>query len=127
VDYDYVAWPSPSVFPIEFINNNLAWSVSVNAQKYGTPDMSKIEITLKHINSGQVWTFSNSTVSSTARLSTYYNIDKGGYGIRNCIIFRPALDNSFEYKEGDVFEVTVSGLDRDLSYTVKLFSINSII
>jgi hypothetical protein len=122
VDYDYVTWPSSGVFPIKLINNNLAWSISVNEQKYGTPDMNKIEVTLKHLNSDKVWTFSNSTSSSTAYRSTYYNIEKGGYGIRNCIIFRPALDNSFKYKEGDVFQVTVSGLDKDLSYTVKMFS-----
>jgi hypothetical protein len=126
VDYDYVAWPSPGVFPIEFINikldNNLAWSISVNAQKYGTPDKSKIEVTLKHLNSGMVWTFSNITSSSTDELSTFYNIENNNYGINNCIIFRPGLGNSFEYKEGDVFEVTVLGLDKDLSYTVKMFN-----
>jgi hypothetical protein len=122
VDFDYIAWPSPGVFPLKLINNNLAWSISVNVQKYGSPDISKIEVTLKHLNSATVWTFSNSTSISTANQSTYFNVDKGGYGVSNCIIFRPALDNSFKYEEGDVFQVTISGLDKDLSYTVKMFS-----
>ena len=124
VDYDYVAWPSQGVFPTEFINNNSAWSISVNAESYGKPDMNQIKVTLKHLNSGKVWTFSSSTSRSTARQSAYFNIDTGGYGINNCIIFRPALENSFQYQEGDEFRVTVSGLEKDISYSVKMFSIN---
>ncbi len=123
VDYDYIAWPSPGVFPIQLISSNtIPWSISVNVQKYGTPDINKIEVTLKDINSGKVWTFSNSTPSSTANQSAYFNINTGGYGISNCIIFRPELDNSFKYQDGDVFQVTISGLDKDLSYIVKMFS-----
>jgi hypothetical protein len=121
-DYDYVAWPSPGVFPANLFSNNIAWSISVNTQKYGSPDESKIEVILEHANSGKVWTFSNSTPVSTATGSTYFNVEKNGYGIRNCIIFRPALESSFQYQNGDVFQVTISGLDKDLSYTVKMFT-----
>jgi hypothetical protein len=121
VEYEYIAWPSPGVFPTTFISNNLPWSISVNAQKYGRPDINKTEVTLKHLNSAQVWTFSSNTPSSASPPNAYYNIDQGGYGINNCIIFRPELDNSFQYKEGDVFQVVVSGLAEDLSYTVKIF------
>jgi hypothetical protein len=123
VDYEYVAWPSPGVFPIELATNNLAWNISVNAQKYGNPDMNKIKVTLKHINSGKSWTFSNSMSGSTERNSAYFNIDLAGYGINNSIIFRPEIDNFAGYKEGDVFHVVVSGLEKDLSYKVKMFSI----
>jgi uncharacterized protein YkwD len=136
VSYDYVAWPSPGVFPTNLLfnpgmfptnlfSNNHAWSVSVNTQIYGTPDINKIEVTLKHTNSGKVWTFSNSTPSSTATRSAYFNVDKGGYGISNAIIFRPALENSFQYQNGDIFQVTVSGLNKDLSYTVKMVAIDN--
>jgi hypothetical protein len=125
VYYDYVAWPSPGVFPTNLFSNNHAWHISVNTQMYGTPDINKIGVTLKHTNSGKVWTFSNSTPSSTATRSTYFNVNKGGYGISNAIIFRPALESSFQYQKGDVFQVTVSGLDKDLSYTVKMFAIDN--
>jgi len=125
IDYDYVAWPSPGVFPTNIFSNNHAWSISVNAQKYGTPDINKIEVTLKHLNSGEVWFFSKDTPSSTAIRSAYFNIDKGGYGINNCIIFRPALNNTFKYQDGDVFQVTVSGLDKNISYLVKMFGMNN--
>ncbi|MCL2011399.1 MAG: hypothetical protein FWG75_01215 [Cystobacterineae bacterium] len=121
VDYDHIAWPSPGVFPTALITNNLPWSVSINAQKYGIPDINKTEVRLKHLNSGALWTFSKNTPSSTDRLSTYYNINLGGYGINNCIIFRPQLDDSFKYEEGDIFQVIISGLDKELSYTVKMF------
>lgn len=122
VDYNYVTWPAQGVFPVSFINNNLAWSLTVNTKIYGTPDINKIAVTLKHLNSGKVWTFSNSTSSSTERLSTYFNVEKSGYGVNNCIIFRPEFDGSFKYRENDEFQVTVLGLDKELSYTVKLFT-----
>ena len=123
VDYDYVAWPSPGVFPTTLFNNNQAWSISVNAKKYGTPDINKIEVVLKNLNSGKVWTFSKNTQISTANRKTYFNIEKSGFGINNCIIFRPELDKSFKYEEGDVFEVTVFGLDKELTYKVKMFNL----
>ena len=122
IDYDYVAWPSPGVFPISFFSNNHAWSISVNSQKYGSPDADKIEVTLKHLNNDQEWKFSKNTPSSTTTRSAFFNVDKSGYGINNCIIFRPGLDSSFKYQEGDVFQVTISGLDKELSYIVKMFS-----
>ena len=125
VDYDYVAWPSPGVFPTNLFGYNIAWNISVNILKYGSPDINKIKITLEHTNSSKVWTFSKSTPSSTSAGKAYFNIDKGGYGISNSIIFRPELESSFKYKDGDVFKVTVSGLDKDLSYTVKMFNMDN--
>ena len=121
VDYDYVAWPSPGVFPLEFASKDLAWSISVNAQKYGAPEINKVKLTLKHVNSGKIWTFSNH--SSTTGNNEYFNIDTAGYGINNCIIFRPGLPSSFVYQEGDEFRVTVSGLENSINYSVKMFSI----
>ena len=124
VDYTYVAWPSPGVFPAEFAKNNLAWSISVNEQKYGKPVRNQIKVTLKHVQSGRVWAFSNNATYSTARQSAYFNVDTGGYGVSNCIIFRPAWDDSFQYQEGDEFQVTVSGFEKEINYTVKMFHIN---
>ena len=122
VDYDYITWPSPGVFPTEFIDYILPWSITVNAQKYGTPDANKITVTVKNLKNGEIWTFSN---NSSATPDTYFGVNKGGYGINNCIIFRPALSSLFKYQEGDVYEVTVAGLDKELSYKVKMFSMSN--
>jgi hypothetical protein len=111
------------VFPVELVNNNLAWHVSVNAQKYGTPDKNKIKVTMEDLNSGKVCTFSNNTSVSTADGITYYNVSTRGYGISNSIIFRPARDTFKKFEAGDVFRITVSGLNKELSYTVKMFSL----
>ena len=125
VDYDYVAWPSPGVFPTNLFDYNLAWNISLNMQKYDIPDISKIKVTLEHTNSGKVWTFSSSTPSSTSTGKSYFNVNWNAYGISNSIIFRPELESSFKYQNGDVFNVTVSGLNKDLSYTVKMFDIDN--
>lgn len=124
IDYDYITWPSQGVFPTQLISsNNIPWSITVNTQKYGTPDANKIEVTLKHVNSGKIWTLSNKEPGSTASQKPYFNINNQGFGISNCIIFRPELDASFKYQDGDVFQVTISGLNKELSYTVKMFSL----
>jgi hypothetical protein len=121
--YSYIAWPSPDVFPLTFISNNTPWSITVNAQEYGTPDYSKVVVALKDINRGTVETFSKDTPNqpNTAR-AMHFNVNTDGYGISNAIIFRRELSSSFQYSDGDEFEVTVTGLSKPLSYTVKLFS-----
>jgi hypothetical protein len=123
VEYEYIAWPSPGVFPLTFIGNNTPWNITVNTQKYGTPDYNSVVVTLKNLNRGTIETFSKNTSNqpNTAR-TNYFNVNTNGYGISNAIIFRPELSSSFQYEDGDEFEVTVTGLSRPLSYTVKLFS-----
>jgi hypothetical protein len=74
------------------------------------------------LTSGKVCTFSNSTPVSTADGMTYYNVSTRGVGIGNSIIFRPALNTFKKPEAGDVFRVTVDGLNKELTYTVKLFS-----
>jgi hypothetical protein len=123
VDYEYIAWPSPGAFPLTFINNNTPWSITVNAQKYGTPNYNNVVVTLKDLTRGTVWTFSENTVNQPNTLRTmYFNVNTQGTGIANAIIFRPNLSSSFQYSDGDELEVTVTGLNMPLNYTVKLFS-----
>nr|AGS52970.1 hypothetical protein [uncultured bacterium contig00028] len=123
VDYEYIAWPSPGVFPLTFINKNTPWSITVNTQKYGTPNYNNVVVKLKDINRGTTETFSKNTPNQPNTLRTmHFDVNTQGYGIANAIIFRRELSSSFQYSDGDEFEVTVTGLSRPLSYTVKLFS-----
>lgn len=112
-DYDYVAWPSPVAFPLAYVKYNTPWSITVNTQKYGS-SFSGVAVTLKDIRRNIVY-------SSTAG-NMYFNVNTDGAGVPNAIIFRPELSSSFNYQDGDEFEVTVTGLSKPLSYTVKFFS-----
>lgn len=91
-----VAWPAQNT-PVELLRPYLPWSVS-----FGTIlDEGSIQVTLKNIQNGQVWNFSNS-----AKDGELY-VDNGGYGQSGCVIFRPKGIQS--YKDGERFSVTITG------------------
>jgi len=129
-DYDYVAWPSPGVFPTNLISKNTAWHITLNPKKYDLV-RSKPQVKLEHTNSGKVWNLSRSMASSKEPGKAYYNYETNGFGVANATIFRPEFESSFKYKDGDVFKVTVSGVVtpngklEDIVYTVKMFDIGN--
>lgn len=117
VDYDFVAWPASGNFPsnLEAFQRTSAWSVSLNPEKYQTPDIREVTVTLT--GGGNAWTFRQGGSGG------YFHVDTGYYGVPNCIIFRPDGDARFE---GD-YAVAIEGLrDRNgsavsLRYTVSFF------
>jgi uncharacterized protein YkwD len=105
VDYGAVAWPSAGLFPVEMFSASTAWSITLNPAKYSwTPGGHTV--TLRRRADGRVWTF---TADDTDKAGEYFNFDTGGYGVADCFIFRPDPAAVTGYKDGDVFDVTLSG------------------
>ena len=52
----------------------------------------------------------------------YFTVSNEGYGKTGCIIFRPT---NIEYKAGDIFNVTITGTETPVSYTVEFFDIEA--
>lgn len=99
-----VAWPAQNT-PISFFSrNNEPWSVSMGVKQ----DISKIKVELKRVSDGKIWKFSQSDTTD----GDFY-VNNGGYGQTGCIIFRPTLSSSEKYKDGDRFEVKITGLYND--------------
>lgn len=125
-DYSFVAWPASGNFPSDLsaFGKNTAWSVSLNPSLYQTPSASSVSVTLTRASDGKAWSFSGRNTYRAAASGLYFNVETGGYGINNCIIFRPDGIDKYE----GVYTVTVNGLraksggDASLSYQVDFFS-----
>ena len=122
-DYDFIAWPASGWFPQSQFAATTPWSVTLNPQKYSTPSVSAVAVTLTRESDGQSWTFNNQESYSTGGSGRYFNVNTEGYGVRNCIIFRPDGVSKYE----GVYTVTITGLKTKsgagttLSYQVNFF------
>ncbi len=130
--YRYVAWPASGAFPNELLATNVPWSVTLNPLHYDTGNLSNVQVSITRLSDGKSWTLSNGDYSSYADNSKpYFNIDRGGYGVSNCIIFHPGSDSwGVGTLEGE-YSVNISGLydntgaESPLSYTVDFFDVEA--
>ncbi|MCM1143690.1 MAG: Ig-like domain-containing protein [Blautia sp.] len=127
---DFVAWPARNTPTQLMSGTNCAWSISLGSDYY-MPDTSAVTVTLKNTSTGKKWTFNSGNSNMNGN---YFNIDTmGGFGLFNCIIFRPNPADSLSYAAGTRYEVSVSGLTdrtgsaKPLSYTVEFFSLPTIV
>jgi uncharacterized protein YkwD len=132
IDYDYISWPCKGYFPKEFFDSNDPWTITLNPSKYESPSISNITVILRREDDGMSWTLdiSDNYVSSN---NEYFNIDKGGNLIKDCIIFRPKVSDVDKYHDPDIYgnkyEVTVTGLNKiggiptEINYEVEFFYI----
>ena len=124
VDYDFIAWPASGNFPTvsRVFNYETAWSVTLNPNKYQKPSLSAVTVTLVRQSDGKSWTFDNSVDYYYGMYGKYFNVENSGYGVSNCIIFRPDVT-----KYEGVYTVTITGLKTKsgaaatLSYQVDFF------
>ncbi len=123
---DFISWPAKTM-PVEYFEQDMAWSVELGSN-YGKSVLSNVEVTLKKKGSNQTWTFNQATSNEQ---ENYFNVDTQNYGsLANCIIFRPNLAE-ISYANGDIFEVSITGLTNSdgtpatLEYTVNFFSLEA--
>ena len=128
INYDFVSWPASGNMPTNVFDNDVPWSVTLNPQKYQTPDINKVSVTIKEVSSGKTWSFDSTTGAPTYNTYAYMAVNNMGYGVANCIIFNPGASNVSSYK--GVYEVTVNGIylsdgtETSLSYKVDFFDID---
>lgn len=121
-DYDFIGWPASGNFPGRLFDGDMAWSVTLNPLMYAQPSMPAITVTLTRMSDGSVWTLSG-TDTYNPNNALYLNVDSNGYGVSNCIIFRPDGVSAYE----GTYRVRIDGLtDRsgnpvDFSYQVDFF------
>ena len=105
---DFVSWPtSKTEHPLYYFGGNTAWCVVLNRnifEGFNETGKSGVFVRLTRTDDGQEWTFSNSNSDG------YFNIDTGGYGDGECIIFRP--DGVGRYNNGEKWHAEISGLVR---------------
>ena len=126
-DYDFISWPASGNFPVKLFDKDAAWSVSLNPMEYQTPRQSDLTVTLTREADGKVWTFRGSSYAP-ADSGNYFRVDTVGYGIPNCIIFRPDGIQNYE----GIYTVEIQGLKsrngqsvKDFVYQVEFFGSDS--
>lgn len=105
-DYDFVSFPPRGLTPVSFFKPGYAWSCSLNPRKYAAPEPTKVKATIRpcRFNPHQ------DGVEKAAQplQPSHFGVDLGGFGIPNCIIFRPA---DVAVKPGASYWVEITGLE----------------
>ncbi len=123
-DYDFVAFPPRGVVPTASFRGHYAWSVSLNPKKYQTPDANQVKV---EIRPAKLSLKPPALEKAPTPLPIgYFHVDTGGFGIPNCIIFRPA---GFKVVPGSAYWVEITGLktlrgeDAKLGYLVAFIAL----
>ena len=103
-----VTWPA-QMMPVDLFPASYPWSISM-----GSSVPSTVRVTLKRRFDNKEWSFYAGTEDG------YFNVNNDYFGQPGCIIFRPK--DAGRYYNGDIFDVTITGLSSPVSYTVEFFS-----
>jgi len=103
-DYEYIAFPPRGLMPTSAFEDHYAWSISLNPAKYEKPDAEKVKVQVfpAKLNLRNV-----GLEKGPAMTFDYKNVDLGGFGVSNCIIFRPV---GVTVAPGSCYWVEISGL-----------------
>lgn len=122
-DYDFISWPASGNFPATLFDQDQAWSVTLNPDKYAAPVLADLTVTLTR-GDGAAWTLDGKQTYSAADAGAYLGVNTENYGVANCVIFRPALDAAYSGR----YTVTINGLKTpageaaDFTYDVDFFT-----
>ena len=104
-DYDYVAFPPRGLCPSASFGDDYAWSISLNPEKYQCPVESavKVQVVPARLNLRQA----TLEKASSPLAMNYFKVNTDGFGIANCIIFRP---QGVRVAPGAAYWVRITGL-----------------
>lgn len=115
VEYDHTAFPPAGLVPNAVFKKDYAWSVSLNPAKYKLPDEKSVKVKIfpakLNPQTGDV-----DRAPQPLELN-YFGVDTGGYGVRGCIIFRPA---PFSVDPGAAYWCEITGLEDAAGQPAKL-------
>lgn len=125
-EWSEVCWPSAGAFPVELMHSHLAWSVSLNPERYDVEN-SRIRVELAEERFGLRFSFD----CSAGEGDGFCTVSTELYGAGPCVIFRPDFDGSgfTDYLQNQRWQVTVSGLalrgggETSLAYEVDMTSL----
>ena len=111
-----VAWPA-QYMPLQMFDASYPWSLSTGT----TLTAADTSVTLTRLSDGTQWHF-----SSTDSSGGVFYVNNGGYGLRGCVIFRPATLSRIDV--GDVFVVQIDTVQNGepvrIRYNVTFFSLD---
>ena len=99
-DFDYVSWPPRGLMPVEYFKADNAWNVSLNTRKFQKATSAA---------SAQIYPLDKDGKKSGEALPlNFKNVNTGGFGIPNCIIFRPSR---IDIANGKQYAVEIAGIE----------------
>ena len=130
----YIAWPNAGDFPMQYFpydtmnQPTCPWSISLGMD-YRTPSKDEITLRLTRQRDGMQWTFDRNTEDLDDRKNAENLMHFAVHG--EDITFRPGANSIGTIRDGDVFNVYLSGI-RDiygrpttLSYDIRFFDLNN--
>jgi hypothetical protein len=119
--YGFVAWPSPGYFPINLFGAMEAWSLSLDPELFDTKKSHPI-VKLTRMGDLKEWIF---TEADKDKNGQYFAIERTGYGLPYCIIFRPKggtdllINRKYEVEVAGIYDKHGSSLK--IEYSVEFF------
>lgn len=107
-----IAWPARTM-PVEYFAANYPWSYSLG---YAV-NVNDVQVTLTRFRDYKTWRFSSYDADGD------FYVSNNAYGQMGCIIFRPSQQSLGEYRSGDTFQVTITGIGTTVSYNVDFFNL----
>jgi hypothetical protein len=120
-DYDGVAYPARGLMPVQFFNPRYAWILGLNPQKFRPMDGS-VE--------AKIWEIDDTLAKMGEPLKmNYCKPGSGGFGLPNCLIFRP---EKLDMTPGKRYLVEIDGVKRadgrtpaPIRYVVQFFRVKA--
>jgi hypothetical protein len=109
-DFAFVAYPVAGFMPIAFFNERRAWSLTLNPRDFRPPRIGQVEVRLYRVEGP------SADLDHPLELD-YSAVENSGFGLPNCLIFRP---RSFEVQVGKRYWVDVKHLERSDGATAGL-------
>lgn len=81
-EYEFISFPPPSYVPVDMFGPAYAWSITLNPEKYLAPVFKNITVELFPIRQDHPDREHPLEIE-------HLTVDKHGFGVDNCVIFRP--------------------------------------
>jgi len=107
---DFIAYPPAGMFPAEFISPRHAWSITLNPDKFQTPEGAAVKVRMIRLRRGQLVPASPDSFSDPLDLD-HFSVHEPGMGFGSGVIFRARNAGT---DAGKRYGVMVTGLsDKD--------------
>lgn len=105
-EFDFIAFPPRGFIPATHFKPGYAWHLSLHPRKYRAPKAENVQVRIHPLPDGAVKL--HEAADAPPLSLNYANVDHGGYGIANAIIFRPT---QVEVSPGRRYWVVIRGLE----------------
>jgi hypothetical protein len=105
-EIDFIAFPTPGYMPTDYFKPHYAWSVTLHKSAYKIPDsLTAANVKVYKIRSNET----RPRPGDQPLELNYFNYDRAGFGIANCIIFRP---DGIDVEHRDRYWVEIDGVEK---------------